>query len=90
MSGIPKMAAMLTTRSTYTNNITGAVIDYYEIEVKSAKKQIYPNLAPAEVYTYDGYTPGPTFKMHKGRGKTSEGNLDKKLKQWSRGCCTGY
>lgn len=59
---------MLTAGSTYTNETTGAVIDYYEVEVKAATQQIYPNLPATTLYTYDGSSPGPTFMMRKGRG----------------------
>ena len=56
--------------STYTNETTGALIDYYEVEVKAATQQIYPNLPATTLYTYDGSSPGPTFMMQKGRGKS--------------------
>ncbi|KAI8942988.1 hypothetical protein NX059_001026 [Plenodomus lindquistii] len=52
---------------TYTNATSGAVIDYYEVEVKPIQKQIYPNLGVTNLYAYDGLQPGPTFMMHKGR-----------------------
>ncbi|KAH7385947.1 bilirubin oxidase [Pyrenochaeta sp. MPI-SDFR-AT-0127] len=52
---------------TYANSTTGAIIDYYEVDVKSAKKSIYPNLPAADVVGYDGLQPGPTFVMRKGR-----------------------
>ncbi|KAJ6191923.1 bilirubin oxidase [Bipolaris maydis] len=52
---------------TYTNNVTGAIIDYYEVDVKAIKKQVYPDLPPADMFSYDGHVPGPTFKMRKGR-----------------------
>ncbi|KAF2851790.1 Cupredoxin [Plenodomus tracheiphilus IPT5] len=52
---------------TYTNSTSGAVVDYYEIEVRAIQKQIYPNLGVANMYAYDGLQPGPTFMMHKGR-----------------------
>ena len=61
---------MLTVGSTYTNETTGAVIDYYEVEVKAATQQIYPNLPATTLYTYDGSSPGPTFMMRKGRGES--------------------
>jgi hypothetical protein len=54
--------------STYVNNVTGAIIDYYEIEVRKLEKQIYPNLPPTQMVGYDGSQPGPTFMMRKGRG----------------------
>lgn len=60
----------LTVGSTYTNETTGAVIDYYEVEVKAATQQIYPNLPATTLYTYDGSSPGPTFMMRKGRGRS--------------------
>jgi len=55
--------------STYTNNETGADIDYYEVEVVTIEKQVYPNLPATTLYTYDGVQPGPTFMMQKGRRK---------------------
>jgi hypothetical protein len=54
--------------STYTNNVTGAEIDYYEIEVRSLEKQIYPDLPRTHMVGYDGIEPGPKFMMRKGRG----------------------
>jgi hypothetical protein len=64
-----KTSPSLTTSSTYTDDTTGAIIDYYEVEVKSIKKQIYPNLPATTLFAYDGLQPGPTFIMQKGRGK---------------------
>ncbi|KAF2865147.1 bilirubin oxidase [Massariosphaeria phaeospora] len=52
---------------TYTNESSGALIDYYEVEVKTLKKQIYPNLPECDMIGYDGITPGPTFVMRQGR-----------------------
>ncbi|KAH7132250.1 Cupredoxin [Dendryphion nanum] len=46
---------------------SGSTIDYYEVEVKSFTKQIYPNLPPTEMVGYDGMSPGPTFLMQRGR-----------------------
>jgi hypothetical protein len=59
----------LTASSTYTDDSTGAIIDYYEIQVKSIKQQIYPDLPATTLFAYDGLQPGPTFIMQKGRGK---------------------
>ena len=53
---------------TYTNNYTNATIDYYEVEVKTLKKQIYPDLPATNMIGYDGLVPGPMFVMQKGRG----------------------
>ena len=51
------------------NQTTGAKIDYYEVELKPFKKQIYPNLPETELVGYDGMSPGPTFFMKQGRGE---------------------
>ncbi|RMZ70364.1 bilirubin oxidase [Pyrenophora seminiperda CCB06] len=56
-----------TPKFTYTNNDTGAVIDYYEVEVTAIEKQVYPDLPPTDLYAYDGVQPGPTFMMQRGR-----------------------
>lgn len=52
---------------TYTNATTGNSIDYYEIDVKPLTQQVYPGLKPARLVGYDGMSPGPTFRMEKGR-----------------------
>ncbi|KAH7380437.1 Cupredoxin [Phaeosphaeria sp. MPI-PUGE-AT-0046c] len=51
----------------YTNSATGAIIDYYEIDVRQLESQIYPNLPPTKMIGYDGLQPGPTFVMREGR-----------------------
>ena len=57
--------------STYTNALTGASIDYYEVQIRSIKKQIYPDLPATDMVAYDGLQPGPTFHMRQGRGKSA-------------------
>lgn len=52
---------------TYTNATTGQSIDYYEVEVKEFEQQVYPGLKPAKLVGYDGMSPGPTFRMERGR-----------------------
>ncbi|KAH7068185.1 bilirubin oxidase [Paraphoma chrysanthemicola] len=52
---------------TYTNSTSGASLEYYEIEVRSLTKQIYPDLPPTHMVGYDGLQPGPTFMMRKGQ-----------------------
>lgn len=52
---------------TYTNATTGNSIDYYEIDVQPFEHQVYPGLKPAKLVGYDGMSPGPTFRMEKGR-----------------------
>ncbi|KAH3913543.1 hypothetical protein HBH56_104400 [Parastagonospora nodorum] len=52
---------------TYTNSTSGAVLDYYEIDVRRLEKQIYPGLPSTQLIGYDGLQPGPTFVMRKGR-----------------------
>ncbi|KAI2477123.1 Blue copper oxidase cueO [Pyrenophora tritici-repentis] len=52
---------------TYTNATTGNEIDFYEIDVKPYTQQIYPGLKPARLVGYDGTSPGPTFRMTRGR-----------------------
>ncbi|PVI08271.1 oxidase cueO precursor [Periconia macrospinosa] len=52
---------------TYTNQTTGAQIDYYEFEIKEFESQIYPNLKPAKLVGYDGVSPGPTIRVKRGR-----------------------
>lgn len=52
-------------KKTYTNNHTGGIINYYEIDIKPVEIQIYPlPMKKARFVGYDGIIPGPTF-MHK-------------------------
>ncbi|CAO2656914.1 Nn.00g057170.m01.CDS01 [Neocucurbitaria sp. VM-36] len=52
---------------TYKNDTTGNEIDFYEVDVKPFEQQVYPGLKPARLVGYDGISPGPTFRMTKGR-----------------------
>ncbi|KAF2025219.1 hypothetical protein EK21DRAFT_104106 [Setomelanomma holmii] len=52
---------------TYKNKTTGNEIDFYEIDVKPFEQQVYTGLKPARLVGYDGISPGPTFRMTKGR-----------------------
>ncbi|KAF2470226.1 uncharacterized protein BDR25DRAFT_226954 [Lindgomyces ingoldianus] len=61
------VAPIKSSKLTYTNSSTQDTIDYYEVELKSFQKQIYPNLKPTELVGYDGISPGPMFIMQKGR-----------------------
>lgn len=53
--------------STYKNSTTGNEIDFYEVDVKPFEQQVYKGLQPARLIGYDGMSPGPTFRMEKGR-----------------------
>ncbi|OQO12394.1 hypothetical protein B0A48_03036 [Cryoendolithus antarcticus] len=44
-----------------------APIDYYEIDIKPLEQQVYPGKAKTRLVGYDGVSPGPTFRMTKGR-----------------------
>lgn len=52
---------------TYRNESTGNEIDFYDLDVKTFEQQIYPDLEPAQLAGYDGISPGPTFRITKGR-----------------------
>ncbi|KAJ4313124.1 hypothetical protein N0V94_007103 [Neodidymelliopsis sp. IMI 364377] len=52
---------------TYYNETTKKYIDFYEIDVKPFEQQVYRGLKPARLVGYDGMSPGPTFRMEKGR-----------------------
>jgi bilirubin oxidase len=54
--------------ASYANSTSGTMIDFYEVEVKSIKHKFYADLpGSADLITYDGTYPGPTFKVEKGR-----------------------
>jgi bilirubin oxidase len=57
--------ASLTCHRTVTSN--GQTVDYYEVEIKSFEAQVYPNLGKTKLVGYDGISPGPTFKVKRGR-----------------------
>ncbi|RTE68591.1 Bilirubin oxidase, partial [Fusarium euwallaceae] len=48
------------------NPVTGKDIWYFEIEIKSFTKSVYPNLRDATFTGYDGMAPGPTIMVPKG------------------------
>ncbi|KAF5013295.1 hypothetical protein FDECE_690 [Fusarium decemcellulare] len=48
------------------NPLTGKDIWYFEIEIKSFTKSVYPNLRDATLTGYDGMAPGPTIMVPKG------------------------
>lgn len=48
------------------NPLTGKDIWYYELEIKSFTKSIYPNLRSATLIGYDGMAPGPTIIIPRG------------------------
>ena len=53
--------------STYYNHTTRNYIDYYEVNIKPFEQQVYRGLKKAQLVGYDGTSPGPTFRMTKGR-----------------------
>ncbi|KAF2761281.1 Cupredoxin [Pseudovirgaria hyperparasitica] len=54
-------------KRTITNPDTGAPIDFYEVDILPLEQQVYPKLGKAKLWGYDGISPGPTFRMEKGR-----------------------
>ncbi|KAH6999248.1 Cupredoxin [Ilyonectria sp. MPI-CAGE-AT-0026] len=50
----------------FKNPVTGKDIWYYEMEIKSFTKSVYPNLRPATLTGYDGISPGPTIMIPRG------------------------
>lgn len=56
-----------TPKYTVTNPVTNKPIDYYEVNILPLQQQVYPNLGLANLVGYDGISPGPTFRMERGR-----------------------
>jgi bilirubin oxidase len=52
---------------TYTNTTTGNQIHFYEVDVQPFLQQVYKGLKLARPVGYDGVSPGPTFRMARGR-----------------------
>lgn len=67
MSFLAKSPSYADQYRTYYNATTGQSIDYYEIDIKPFEQQVYPGLKPAKLVGYDGVSPGPTFRMERGR-----------------------
>jgi bilirubin oxidase len=61
---IPQVAVP---RFTFTNEITGRPIDYFQVDMRGFLGQQYPNLPPTPMWGYDGGFPGPTFNITQGR-----------------------
>lgn len=49
-----------------TNPVTKNPVEYYEVNIQSLTKEIYPNKKPAALQGYDGIVPGPTFMIDRG------------------------
>ncbi|KAK6859908.1 hypothetical protein PG995_003544 [Apiospora arundinis] len=60
------MGSKATLSKVIQHPVTGKDINYYEIEIKELKQQVYPDRGPATLVGYDGMSPGPTFQMQKG------------------------
>ncbi|KAF2999037.1 hypothetical protein E8E13_008447 [Curvularia kusanoi] len=61
------VASVKTPKKQFTNNHTGGVVNYYEIDIKPVEIQIYPPpMKKARFVGYDGQIPGPTFIQNKG------------------------
>ncbi|KAK8075060.1 multicopper oxidase [Apiospora hydei] len=60
---IPQTKAL---NRTIPHPVTGKDINYYEVEIKELKQQVYPDRGPATLVGYDGLAPGPTFQMQRG------------------------
>ncbi|KAF5004213.1 hypothetical protein FDECE_9295 [Fusarium decemcellulare] len=52
---------------TYVNSSTGATIDFFQLNITDFEKQIYPGLGKAKLVGYNGISPGPTFRIKRGR-----------------------
>ncbi|KAG9229152.1 bilirubin oxidase precursor [Amylocarpus encephaloides] len=52
--------------TSYTNTENGRITEFYELEIKSFERQIYPDIKATTFWGYNGLAPGPTFKVTKG------------------------
>ncbi|OQO12633.1 hypothetical protein B0A48_02095 [Cryoendolithus antarcticus] len=50
----------------YTTNVNGVPIEFYEITIEAFQAQMYPDLGPANFVGYNGTVPGPTFMIKRG------------------------
>jgi bilirubin oxidase len=51
----------------YTDPSSNTLIDFFQLNVTKFQAQIYPNLSATNLVGYNGMSPGPTFKMKRGR-----------------------
>ncbi|KAL9487975.1 hypothetical protein ACSS6W_000252 [Trichoderma asperelloides] len=53
--------------SSYTDPESNVTIDFFQLNITSFQAQIYPNLAKTGLVGYNGISPGPTFRVQRGR-----------------------
>ncbi|KFX93725.1 hypothetical protein V490_04716 [Pseudogymnoascus sp. VKM F-3557] len=53
--------------TSYTDPETGTAIDFYQLNITKFETQIYPNLGKTQLVGYNGISPGPTFRIIRGR-----------------------
>lgn len=61
---LPKELLPLTT---YTNETTGEVFDFYQITIDDFTAKVYPDLEATELQGYNGQIPGPLIRTTVGR-----------------------
>jgi hypothetical protein len=53
--------------SSYTDPSSGTPIDFFQLNVTKFQAQTYPNLSATNLVGYNGMSPGPTFRIRRGR-----------------------
>lgn len=53
--------------STYIDPNTSTTIDFFQLNISAFQLQIYPDLGNADLAGYNGISPGPTFRVQRGR-----------------------
>ena len=53
--------------SSFIDQNTSTTIDFFQLNVSSFQSQIYPDLGKTQLVGYNGISPGPTFRIQRGR-----------------------
>ncbi|KAH8807557.1 Cupredoxin [Xylogone sp. PMI_703] len=53
--------------ASYIDSNTSTPIDFFQLNISTFEAQIYPNLEKTDLVGYNGVSPGPTFRIQRGR-----------------------
>ena len=57
----------MTPNRSFIDRNTNTTIDFFQLNISSFQTQIYPDLGRTRLVGYNGISPGPTFRIQRGR-----------------------
>ena len=51
----------------FEETVDGRTVQFYSTTIEPFTAQVYPNLGPVHLTGYNGVSPGPTFRIKKGK-----------------------